>query len=126
MEDLRQKLKPKYDHHMELCRGLNDLYARKNSDYGDSFGKSLRNRGLAAALVRMDDKYQRIDSLLSPAITGKTMAKPLVADEAARDTLLDLANYCLMLVCEMDIATGMVEGISQEGYEFLKRQLTGE
>lgn len=81
---------------------------------------------MAAALVRMDDKYQRIDSLLTPAITGKTMAKPLVADESVRDTLLDLANYCLMTVVEMDVATGRVEGMNPEGYEFLKRQLTGE
>ena len=45
MEDLKQKLQPKYDHHRQICSDLNGLYERKNTDYGDSFGQSLRHRG---------------------------------------------------------------------------------
>jgi len=82
----------KAEQHMELCRTLNETYAGKNADYGDSFAQ-LRNRLPNAILVRLFDKYLRIETLLS----GK---ESLVKDESIEDTLLDLANYCIMEVIE--------------------------
>ena len=31
--------------HKEICDGLNELYARKNHDYGDSFHTTFVRRG---------------------------------------------------------------------------------
>lgn len=82
--------------HKKLCDQLNETYQKKNSDYGDSFGKSVRKRGITAAIVRMEDKWNRLDNLtLHPE-------NIMVNDETIGDTLLDLANYCLMTYMELN------------------------
>lgn len=81
--------------HKELCEKLNQTYEKKNQDYGDSFGKSFSKRGITAAMVRMEDKWNRLDNLtLHPENIR-------VKDESIEDTLLDLANYCLMTYIEL-------------------------
>lgn len=89
----------KVAHHAMLCKELNDLYARKNADYGDSFGKSFEEEGLAMARIRLGDKFNRFKTL-SRSVERK------VLDESIRDTLIDLANYALMTVLEMEAACG--------------------
>lgn len=85
----------KVEHHAKLCKELNDLYARKNADYGDSFGLSFKEEGLAMARIRLGDKLNRFKTL-SRSVERK------VLDESIRDTLIDLANYALMTVLEME------------------------
>ena len=85
----------KVEHHAKLCKELNDLYARKNADYGDSFGKSFEEEGLAMARIRLGDKLNRFKTL-SRSVERK------VLDESIRDTLIDLANYAIMTVLEME------------------------
>lgn len=89
----------KVEHHAKLCKELNDLYARKNADYGDSFGKSFEEEGLAMARIRLGDKFNRFKTL-SRSVERK------VLDKSIRDTLIDLANYALMTVLEMEAACG--------------------
>ena len=89
----------KVEHYAKLCKELNDLYARKNADYGDSFGKSFEEEGLAMARIRLGDKFNRFKTL-SRSVERK------VLDESIRDTLIDLANYALMTVLEMEAACG--------------------
>lgn len=81
--------------HRNICNKLNETYANKNHDYGDSFSE-LRKRFQNAILVRLFDKYMRIEFLLS----GKNQK---VTDESIYDTLLDMANYCIMELVEMEI-----------------------
>lgn len=64
------------------------LYTKKNKDYGDSFSKSCDEFGITAALVRMQDKFNRIKNL--------TKEENQVKDESIKDTLIDLANYSIM------------------------------
>lgn len=73
---------------------LSNTYVAKNADYGDSFHESVREFGLLAGLVRIGDKYNRLKSLL-------TKKDQKVKDESIRDTLLDMANYCIMLSLEL-------------------------
>ena len=80
--------------HKKICDKLNQTYAAKNHDYGDSFGKSCGKYGLTAAMVRMEDKWNRLNSL----ILGE---KAKVNDDSVADTLLDLANYCIMTYMEI-------------------------
>lgn len=83
----------------EITSDMAETYARKNSDYGDSFGQSIREFGFVAGVVRISDKFNRLKSLLS----GKEQK---VNDESVQDTLLDMANYCIMLKMEMENGQG--------------------
>lgn len=78
--------------HADICTALNDLYKRKNADYGDSFGKSYQEYGMTMACIRLEDKLNRLKSLC------KNEAQ--VKDESLEDTLMDLANYAIMTLVE--------------------------
>ena len=80
--------------HKQICDDLNTLYAHKNADYGDSFGKSYREYGLIMACIRLEDKLNRLKSL------AKQEAR--VKNETIGDTLADLANYAVMTLVEME------------------------
>ena len=71
--------KTKVQLHREVCEEINDLYTRKNHDYGDSFHQTFVEEGMAMARIRLGDKF-------------------------SRDTLIDLANYAIMTVVEMEAA----------------------
>ncbi len=88
--------------HKKICDYLNDLYTRKNHDYGDRFHLSFLEEGMAMARIRLSDKLSRFKTL------SKRQAQQ-VQDESMRDTLLDLANYAIMTVMEMDIQDGNKE-----------------
>lgn len=83
------------DRHMAICQELNNLYDRKNADYGDSFHQSYLEEGLAMVRIRLGDKMSRFKTL-----TRKGTQE--VKDESIRDTLMDLANYAIMTVMEME------------------------
>lgn len=77
--------------HEEICKELNDVYVRKNHDYGDSFNDTFDKLGLISAVTRIMDKCNRLASL-----TTLPEEKRKVKDESISDTLLDMANYCIM------------------------------
>ena len=81
--------------HDRICLELNNIYEKKNADYGNSFENSLDKHGLIAGIVRMDDKMSRLISLNSKN-------EQQVMDENLRDTLMDLANYAIMSVMWLD------------------------
>ena len=83
-------------HHASICEELNEIYARKNHDYGDSFGKGYAEYGMVMAVIRLEDKLNRLKSLIK--------AESLVKDESINDTLMDLANYAIMTVIERERA----------------------
>jgi hypothetical protein len=83
--------------HREICNQLNKIYETKNNDYGNSFGETYEKLGIISAITRISDKYNRICSLAT-----KSAEERQVKDESIRDTLLDMANYCMMTVIEMD------------------------
>lgn len=85
--------KTKVERHREIVNGLNDLYARKNADYGDSVHDTFMKYGLTSFLVRLEDKLNR----------ARTLSKQsaLVKDEKLEDTLLDMANYAILAVLEL-------------------------
>lgn len=81
--------------HLDICKELNEIFKRKNSDYGDAFAR-LREKYPEAILVRIGDKFYRLETLLS----GKEIQ---VEDESIENTLFDLANYCIMEAIERRI-----------------------
>lgn len=90
---------PRVEQHRNICSYLSDLYERKNHDYGDSFAEGMRECGMVMPIIRLEDKLRRAKSLVN------NRSNPLVKDESIRDTLLDLANYAIMTVIEMDGAS---------------------
>jgi hypothetical protein len=89
-----KKTGEKADRHAELCRRLNEIYRKKNADYGDSFHTTWEEEGFAMARIRLSDKLSRFKTL---SRAGAQQVK----DESIADTLLDLANYAIMTVLEM-------------------------
>lgn len=61
----------------------------KNQAYGDSFAKSVDKYGLSVIGVRLSDKYNRIEHL----ITNHELKEN---DESLEDTLLDMAGYSIL------------------------------
>lgn len=89
--------KSKVERHLDICNELNALYTRKNHDYGDSFHQTFLEEGFAMSRIRLADKFNRFKTL-------SRGTEALVGDESIRDTLIDLANYAIMTVLEMDDA----------------------
>ena len=87
----------KLEQHVEICKTLNDIYKRKNHDYGDSFGETYRKLGIISAVTRLTDKYNRLVSL-----STKDKSEQLVNDESIMDTLYDMANYAIMTIIELN------------------------
>lgn len=75
---------------MDITTNMAKTYAAKNHDYGNSFEQSCNKFGIIAAIVRMGDKMNRLESL--------AVKRAEVKDESIEDTLLDLANYSIMTV----------------------------
>lgn len=92
---LKDTTRPKVERHKDLCLALNELYAKKNHDYGDSFHATFEEEGMAMARIRLSDKLNRFKSL-------SRKKEQQVSDESIRDTLLDLANYAIMTILEME------------------------
>ena len=70
--------------------GMKDIYTSKNSDYGNSFETTLDKYGIIAAIIRMQDKINRIDGYYWKPDEDKKV------DESLIDTLEDLGNYAIM------------------------------
>lgn len=81
--------------HAEICQILNATYIAKNHDYGDSFAK-VREEFPSSVLIRIADKFERLKQLMCGA-------EQRVKDENIEDTLLDMANYCIMECVERQI-----------------------
>lgn len=80
--------------HAGICAELTNTYRKKNADYGNSFSRAVEKYGLVSALTRISDKFNRLESLI-------LHKEQEVKDESVQDTLLDLANYCIMTVMEI-------------------------
>jgi hypothetical protein len=79
----------KVDRFKEITESMLETFKRKNQDYGNSFELSCDEEGLAASRIRLGDKWSRFKKLSKGG-------EVLVKDESIKDTLLDMANYCIM------------------------------
>ena len=95
-EGYREPMK-KYERHSEITKQLNEIYIAKNTDYGDAFGDTFKKLGIISAVTRIADKTNRLMSL-----SAKTESERNVKDETIKDTLMDLANYAIMTLIEME------------------------
>lgn len=83
-----------YEKHMNICKQLNETYKQKNRAYGDSFTRTYKSLGIISAVTRISDKFNRLVNL---AVNKQVD----IGDEPIKDTLLDMANYCIMTYMEI-------------------------
>lgn len=80
----------KEEDYFTVSNRMKETYVAKNSDYGSSFDKTLDKYGIIGAIIRMQDKMNRIDGYYFNANEEKKV------DESLIDTLEDLGNYAIM------------------------------
>lgn len=85
-------IKQKSNEFRSIVNKMADLYEKKNSNYGDSFGQLYKELGPTAGLVPLWNKLHRATSL----IKGNENHF-----ESLEDTLKDLACYVIMNLIEM-------------------------
>lgn len=102
MNNLGRVRSPKVERHARICEEINKLYECKNHDYGDSFHQTFVEEGMAMARIRLGDKFSRFKAL-------SRGGEQKVNDESIRDTLIDLANYAIMTVLEMEVAEDVAD-----------------
>lgn len=73
----------------DTLQKMGDTFSVKNKKYGNSFEISVDKYGMIAALTRISDKFNRIETLILNDDKGTD-------DETVIDTLIDMANYCVM------------------------------
>lgn len=86
------------DRFKDITSEMKDIYEIKNKNYGNSFSEQFKEYGLTSVCIRLDDKIRRLKSLNKQMISGNVN----VDDESVRDTLVDLANYAILTVIELD------------------------
>lgn len=85
---------------IEVFKSITDEMARlfeiKNKNYGNSFSKQFEEYGLTSVCIRLEDKLNRLKSLNRQGDNAN------IDDESLRDTLIDLANYSVLSIMEID------------------------
>jgi hypothetical protein len=71
-----------------------DTYKKKNADYGNSFAETIQEFGYIPAVARINDKLKRVKNM----VKGNEMN----VNESMRDNLVDIANYCVLTIIELD------------------------
>ena len=84
----------KVELHQEVANKLNRVYADKNHDYLDSFAVGYHLFDKMSIVQRLLDKWLRL--------FGLSYNKAKVKNESFKDSLLDIANYCIMTVIEIE------------------------
>jgi hypothetical protein len=84
----------KIERHKELLENMHDIYVRKNHDYGDSVHDTYLKYGITSFLVRLEDKMNRARTL--------SQKEQMVQDEKLVDTFLDMANYAILAIMELE------------------------
>jgi hypothetical protein len=75
-----------------IATDLVNLLSQKHHDYGNSYQRSLDEYGLLAAIVRMEDKFNRLKNLI------KSGDDPAVQGESIKDSFIDLAGYSILTI----------------------------
>lgn len=85
------------------------IYAKKNHDYGDSFNEGCNELGVGYAFSRIFDKTKRFQTIAKGIMNNNLSIE--IQDETMEDTIMDLANYCMMYLVWKDkhVHVGEVE-----------------
>lgn len=82
------------DRFKEITDKMFETFKAKNHDYGSSFSNLFKECGMAYAYGHMAEKLERVKSLMKDEVKVK--------GEGMKDSLLDLANYAILTVMEIE------------------------
>lgn len=78
----------------DILKEMQELYDKKNHDYGNSFSETIQEFGFTPAIARINDKFKRVKQMVKK--------EQMLVDESMRDNLIDIANYCVLTIIELD------------------------
>ena len=78
----------------DILQEMQELYNKKNHDYGNSFSETIQEFGFTPAIARINDKLKRVKQMVK--------GEPMQIKESMRDNLIDIANYCILTIIELD------------------------
>ena len=97
------------EEHKKLCDLMHEIYIKKNSDYGNSFSDLYDEYGSIISEIHIREKFNRFKQLR----TNESKV-----GESIEDTLMDMANYCLLTLLEMKKLNSYVdEEVAEEDIE---------
>ena len=97
------------EEHKKLCDLMHEIYIKKNSDYGSSFSDLYDEYGSIISEIHIREKFNRFKQLR----TNESQV-----GESIEDTLMDMANYCLLTLLEMKKLNSYVdEEVVEENIE---------
>ena len=82
------------DRFKEITDKMFETFKAKNHDYGSSFSNLFKDCGMTYAYGHMAEQLERVKSLMND--------EAKVNGEGMRDSLLDLANYAILTIMELD------------------------
>lgn len=71
----------------KIANEIAETLSRKNHDYGDSFHEVYSKFGDISTFIRLSDKLNRYETLLT---------KDAKVNESIEDVLRDIAGYCIL------------------------------
>ena len=71
----------------DITDNLFNTFSSKNKDYGNSFEDELNEDGLIISKIHLSEKLNRFKTLINNKAN---------VNESIEDTLMDMANYCIM------------------------------
>ena len=74
----------------EILENIKYTHDKKNDDYKDSYSDTMKRFGTKSGLVRIYDKFNRIENILDSDKAANF--------ESAEDNLQDLATYAIMML----------------------------
>ena len=74
----------------EILENIKYIHDKKNDDYKDSYSDTMKRFGMKSGLVRIYDKFNRIENILNSDKAANF--------ESAEDNLQDLATYAIMML----------------------------
>ena len=97
------------EEHKKLYDLMHEIYIKKNSDYGNSFSDLYDEYGSIISEIHIREKFNRFKQLR----TNESQV-----GESIEDTLMDMANYCLLTLLEMKKLNSYVdEEVAEEDIE---------
>jgi len=81
--------------HKEILTKMHNIYKAKNSEYGNSFSITFKKYGIISALTQMFHKWNRLENLVMDKNASNS-------NESLEDSLLDLGNYCILTLIELE------------------------
>jgi hypothetical protein len=85
------------ENHKKILAKLHNIYKEKNEKYGNSFADNIKEWGYIAAGTIISQKFSRLKTLIK-----QNNLFDNGTDESLQDTLIDLANYCLITAMELE------------------------